>query len=83
MAVTQLEDHGKLHPDTHMAFLQCEMEAQPDAAAAMMTQLSMKAGLKAWGKGAEKAAKAEMTTIAFVRNVCTKALVQTDQLPEA
>ena len=60
MAVTQLEDHGELHPDTHMAFLQCEMEAQPDVAAAIVTQLSMKAGLKAWGKGAEKAVKAEM-----------------------
>ena len=45
------------HYNGDMAFLQCKMEDQPDIAAAIMTQLSMKAGLKACGKGTEKAVK--------------------------
>ena len=70
VAVTQLEDHSKLHPDTHMAFLQCKMEAHPNVAAATMIQLSMKAGLKAWGKGGEKAAKAEMKQCIYEKRLC-------------
>ena len=44
-AVTQVERHGALHPDAHI-FSQTDMyQAVPDVVAAIMTQLSLKAGL--------------------------------------
>ena len=59
-AVTQLEDHGVLHPDAHM-FMQSDFyQAEPDVVAMVMTQLSLKAGLKAWGDDAYAAAHSEM-----------------------
>ena len=60
LAVTQLENHGALHPDAHMAFFQHSMEEQPDVVAAIMTQLSLKAGLKEWGEEAKEAVRSEM-----------------------
>ena len=59
-AVTQLENHGAMHPDLHMSFCQNMIEEQPDAVAAIMTQLSLKAGMKEWGGKARKAAYSEM-----------------------
>ena len=48
--VEQLEWQGVLHPDAHM-FVQEEFyQAEPDVVAAVMTQLPMKAGLRAWGE---------------------------------
>jgi hypothetical protein len=45
-AVTQLEIQGVLYPDAHM-FVQGDFyQAEPDVVAAIMTQLSLKAGLK-------------------------------------
>ena len=51
VAVTMLElqDKGTVHPDNHMCFLQDMVRDKPDAVAAIMTQLSLKAGMKAWG----------------------------------
>ena len=63
-AVTQLEA-GALHPDLHMAFLQHMCDEAPDAVGAILTQLSMKAGLKEWGGDAEKAVTAEMKQLHF------------------
>ena len=51
-AVTQLEDHVGLHPDAHMFMQDDFYQAEPDVVAMVMTQLSLKAGLKAWGDSA-------------------------------
>jgi hypothetical protein len=59
-AITQLEEHGALHPDFHMCFCEVAMEEQPDVVAAIMTQLSLKRGLKEWGAEAEEAVYSEM-----------------------
>ena len=48
-AVTQLESQGVLNPYAHM-FVQEECyQAEPDVVASVMTQLSLKSGLRAWG----------------------------------
>ena len=64
-AATQLEDHGVLHPDLHLSFLQHMIEQEPDTVAVIMTQLSLKAGLKTWGKEANDAAYMEMKQLHF------------------
>ena len=47
--VTQLEIQGVLNPDAHM-FVQEEFyQSDPDVVASVMTQLSLKSGLRAWG----------------------------------
>jgi hypothetical protein len=59
-AATQLESHGVLHPDAHM-FTQGDFyQSEPDVVAMVMTQLSLKARLKAWGDKAHTAAQNEM-----------------------
>ena len=70
---------GALHPDLHMAFLQHMIEKVPDAVGAILTQLSMKAGLKEWGKDAEKAVYDKMKTIAFQKHFCAKTLEPIDK----
>ena len=45
VAVDQLEDNRVLHLDAHMLFMQIE-EEHPDVIKAIMTPLSLKAGLK-------------------------------------
>jgi hypothetical protein len=44
--VTQLENQGVLNPDSHMFVQDNCYQAEPDAVAAIMTQLSLKAGLE-------------------------------------
>jgi hypothetical protein len=64
-AVAQLESLGVLHPDARM-FVQDDFhQSDPDAAAMVMTQLSLKAGLKAWGDSAWDAAHNEMKQLHF------------------
>jgi hypothetical protein len=46
--VTQLESQGVLNPDTHMFVQDDFYQAEPDVVAAIMTQLSLKTGLKEW-----------------------------------
>jgi hypothetical protein len=58
-AVTQLESQGVLYPDAHMFLQDNFYQAEPDVVAAIMTQLSLKAGLKEWGKKRFKAAHSE------------------------
>ena len=60
VVMTLLHGEGLLHPDTHMLFNQVMSETEPDAVAAIMTQLSLKAGLKQWKGKAHDAAYAEM-----------------------
>ena len=64
-AVTQLERHGALHPDAHMFFQTDMYHAEPDVVAAIMTQLSLKAGLRECGKDAKKAVHSEMKQLHF------------------
>jgi hypothetical protein len=47
-AVTQLENQGVLNPDSHMFVQEDFYQAEPDVVAAIMMQLSLKAGLKEW-----------------------------------
>ena len=70
-AVTQLQE-GILHPDLHMQFLQHMCDEAPDVVAAILTQLSMKAGLREWGKDAEKAVFDEMKQLHVRRTFVPK-----------
>jgi hypothetical protein len=45
-AVTQLKSQGVLNPDSHMFVQDGFYQAESDDVAAIMTQLSLKAGLK-------------------------------------
>jgi hypothetical protein len=45
-AVTQLETHGVLHPDSHMFVQEDFYQSDPDVVVHVMTQLSLKSGLK-------------------------------------
>ena len=56
----QLEEEGVLHPGTHMFHQQDLYQDEPDVVQAIMTQLSLKAGLKQWGYVAHKAAHVKM-----------------------
>jgi hypothetical protein len=64
-AVTQLESQGVLYPDAHMFVQDDFYQAEPDVVAAIMTQLSLKAGLKEWGNKGFKAAHSEMKQFHF------------------
>ena len=58
--VTQLVNQGVINPDAHM-FVQHEFyQSKPDVVATVMTQLSLKTGLKEWGERAYDAAALEM-----------------------
>ena len=46
--MTQLDKLGTLHADAHMLF-NLSVEEQPSVVSAIMTQLSLKVGLKTWG----------------------------------
>jgi hypothetical protein len=59
-AVAQLEKQDVLNPDAHMFMQNDFYQAEPDVVAMIMTQLSLKAGLKAWGDKAHTAAHNEM-----------------------
>jgi hypothetical protein len=64
-AVTQLESQGVLNPDAHMFVQEDFNQAEPDTVAAIMTQLSLKAGLKEWGDKAVTADQSEMKQLHF------------------
>ena len=59
-AAAQLEHQGVLNPDAHVFVQEDFYQAEPDTVAAIMTQLSLKAGLKKWGDKAFEAAHNEM-----------------------
>ena len=52
---TQVKCEETLHPDAHMFLCQELIEGVPDASVFIMTQLSLKAGMKRW-KGKWRAA---------------------------
>jgi hypothetical protein len=59
-ALTQLEAQGVLNPDAHMFVQEGFYQAEPDVVAAIMTQLSFKAGLKEWGDRAFTATRSDI-----------------------
>ena len=59
-AVAQLAQQGVLHPDAHMFVQEDFYQAEPDVVAMIMTQLSLKVGLKEWGEAGRAAAHSEM-----------------------
>ena len=64
-----------LHPDTHLSLLTHEPFAtptDPEVLATIMTQLSLKAGLKAWGDKALEAVHSEMKQLHFRDTFKTK-----------
>jgi hypothetical protein len=67
-AVTQLESQGVLNPDSHMFMQDDFYRAKPDVVASIMTQLSLKAGLKEWGEEAFMASQSKMKQLHF-RNI--------------
>ena len=64
-AVTQLESSGALNPDAHMIFQDGMHQLEPDAVAAIMTQLSLKTGMKQWGDKAKAAVRSGMKQLHF------------------
>jgi hypothetical protein len=69
-AVTQLESQGLLNPDAHMFVQEDFYQVEPDIMAAIMTQLSLKSGLKEWGNKAYTAAESKVKQLHF-HNQCT------------
>ena len=59
-ALLTIQDHGALHPDVHRQFRQVEIQEQPDVVAFIMTQLSLKMGIKTWKDKCRSAATSEM-----------------------
>jgi hypothetical protein len=64
-AVMQLETHGFLHPDSHMFVQEGFYQSDPDVVVQVMTQLSLKSGLKRWGNEVYAAVTWEMKQIHF------------------
>jgi hypothetical protein len=65
-AIMQLETHGVLHPDSHNMFIQEDFyQSDPDVVVHVMTQLSLKSGLKLWGDKAYTAVTSEMKQLHF------------------
>jgi hypothetical protein len=64
-AVMQLETHEVLHPDSHMFVQEDFYQSDPNVVAHVMTQLSLKSGLKQWGNKACAAVTSEMKQLHF------------------
>jgi hypothetical protein len=64
-AIMQLENYGVLNPDAHMFVQEDFYQEEPDVVAAVMTQLSLKSGLKEWGDRAHAAVHSEMKQLHF------------------
>jgi hypothetical protein len=58
-AVTQLES-GALNPDAHMFMMDDFYQSEPNVVAAIMTQLSLRVGMREWGQRGRDAAYMEM-----------------------
>jgi hypothetical protein len=59
------EPGGALCPDARTFFDQSKCQEELDVAAAIMTKLSLKPGLKQWGGKAAEAVRSEMTQLHF------------------
>ena len=64
-AVTQLETQGVINPDVHM-FVQEEFyQTEPDVVSSIMTQLSIRSGMREWGDKAYTSVQSEMKQLYF------------------
>jgi hypothetical protein len=61
----QLETQGVLHPDYHMLIQEDFYQANPNVVAHVMTQLSLKSGLKWWGDKEYAVVTSEMKQLHF------------------
>ena len=61
----QIQYPQVLHPDAHLSFLTHEVFAHPTDSQIIMTQLSLKVGLKTWGDRASEAVHSEMKQLHF------------------
>jgi hypothetical protein len=64
-AIMQLETHGVLHPDSHIFVQEDFYQSDPDVVAHIMTQLSLRSGLKLWGDKAYAVVTLEMKQLHF------------------
>ena len=64
-SVTKLESQGVLNPDAYMFVKEAFYQAEPDVVASVMTQLSLKSGLRAWGDKAFTSVQTEMKQLNF------------------
>ncbi len=64
-AQTLMEDKGVLQPDAHMFFNGEVSQEETSVVEAILTQLSLKVGMKQWGAKAKKAVHAEMKQLHF------------------
>ena len=64
-AITQLEVQRVINPDAHMFVKEEFYQAEPDVVASVMTQLSPKSGLRAWGDKTYTAVQSEMKKLNF------------------
>ena len=49
-ATEKMVEQEVLHPDVHVFFNRGEVQNEPDVNAVITTQISLKSGLKKWGK---------------------------------
>ena len=59
-ALAQIQKDEAIRPEKHLTFFEHMQAVEPKLVAKIMTQMSMKAGLKAWGKKANDATYNEM-----------------------
>ena len=57
--MAQLDKLGTLHPDAYLMF-NLSVEEQPSVVSEIMTQLSLKVGLKTWGEKGSTSMKSDM-----------------------
>ena len=61
----QMLDQGVLNPDAHMFAQQDFYQSEPDFVADIMTQISLKVGLREWGYKSQTSATLEMKQLPF------------------
>ena len=64
-AMMQLDIQGVIHPDAHIFSQEVLYQDKPDVVEKIITQLSLKAGLKEWVDKAYSAAKSKMKQLQF------------------
>ena len=71
-AVIHLESQELLNPDAHMFVQEWFYQAEPYVVASVMTQLSLKSVLRAWGYKAYTAVQSKMNPLHFRNTFKTK-----------
>ena len=68
-AIAEMESGEVMHPDAHLSFFQTMCEEEPDVVKAIMTQMSLKAGLKALGKESQESSLRQNEAATFQGHV--------------